>query len=267
MSKAQINDLTPTEQAQPTTKPQAKTKKNDALPSNLRELPERRVDVRGRINRHLDNSPFDGPLAPEDVLFRHPEAPIRYEEDDLYFQNEKLSPDQRLPDSDLLKAIHAYASDYYFCNTVGKMVKEKSGQYKIKDRDLDFVSMDETALLAMGILMEEAARQRLGETGDLALVEAEDEDEREWPMAWNGKEWVKSAIEKKDLSRKRSPWMRKRAADGENQRKRARTEESEEDEEAENREEVENDEEMENNEEVEDNEEVRSHEEAENNDD
>ena len=37
----------------------------------------------------------------------------------------------------------------------------------------DFRSLDETALLAMGILLEEAVREMLGETGDMALVEPE----------------------------------------------------------------------------------------------
>jgi hypothetical protein len=34
--------------------------------------------------------------------------------------------------------------------------------------------MDETALIAMGILMEEMAKESLGETGDLVLVEGEE---------------------------------------------------------------------------------------------
>lgn len=33
--------------------------------------------------------------------------------------------------------------------------------------------MDETALIAMGILLEEMAKEALGETGDLVLVEGE----------------------------------------------------------------------------------------------
>ena len=36
--------------------------------------------------------------------------------------------------------------------------------------------MDETALLAMGILLEEAGGVALGETGDLVFVEEEGED-------------------------------------------------------------------------------------------
>lgn len=40
--------------------------------------------------------------------------------------------------------------------------------------------MDETALIAMGILLEEMAKESLGETGDLVLVEGEEisDDER-----------------------------------------------------------------------------------------
>ncbi|KAJ9195639.1 hypothetical protein DTO164E3_6715 [Paecilomyces variotii] len=38
----------------------------------------------------------------------------------------------------------------------------------------DYQSMDETALIAMGILLEEMAQEYLGETGDLILVEEEE---------------------------------------------------------------------------------------------
>lgn len=37
--------------------------------------------------------------------------------------------------------------------------------------------MDETALIALGILVEETAREILGETGDLVFTEAADEEE------------------------------------------------------------------------------------------
>jgi hypothetical protein len=37
--------------------------------------------------------------------------------------------------------------------------------------------MDETALIAFGILLEETVREVLGETGDLAFTEAADEQE------------------------------------------------------------------------------------------
>ena len=94
------------------------------------------------------------------MLFRRKGAPIRYEEDDFYWADRDLTKEQRLPESDLLKAIHAYASDFY-----GRAVKWRG--------KVDFESLDETALLAVGILMEEMAREVLGETGDLAFVEGE----------------------------------------------------------------------------------------------
>ena len=78
----------------------------------------------------------------------------------MYWADRHLADNQKLPESDLLKAIHAYSSDFY-----GRAVK---GRGKV-----DFESLDETALLAMGILMEEMARDALGETGDLAFVEGE----------------------------------------------------------------------------------------------
>lgn len=56
--------------------------------------------------------------------------------------------------------IHAYAADFYRYATMSR------GQ-------LDQQSMDETALIAMGVLVEEMAKDSLGDTGDLVLVEGE----------------------------------------------------------------------------------------------
>jgi hypothetical protein len=103
-------------------------------------------------------------IPPDEVLFRRRGAPVRYEEDDIYTADRHLGPHQRLPDSDLLKTIHAYASDFY-ANATPDGGKR------------DFKSLDETALLAMGILLEEAAAEALGKTGDLALVEDAHEEE------------------------------------------------------------------------------------------
>ena len=74
-----------------------------------------------------------------------------------------MTSEQRLPDSDLLKAIHTYASDFY-------------GRATANGGLLDFESLDETALLSLGILLEEMAEHVLGDTGDLAFVEGEDID-------------------------------------------------------------------------------------------
>ena len=96
------------------------------------------------------------------MLFRCKGAPTRYEENDIYWTDQQLRSNQSLPDSDLLKAIHVYASDFY-----GRATLEKGMG--------DFNSMDETALLAMGILLEEAAKEILGESGDLVFVEGEED--------------------------------------------------------------------------------------------
>ncbi|KAJ9663416.1 hypothetical protein H2201_005624 [Coniosporium apollinis] len=121
------------------------------------------------------------PIPPEEVLFKRKDAPERYEENDIYFASRHLASNQTLPDSDLLKALHAYASDYY---------SENSSTIAVKD----LKSLDETALLAMGILMEEAAAAALDKTGDLALIEGGDEDRVDKPRYWNGTALVRSVV-------------------------------------------------------------------------
>lgn len=82
-------------------------------------------------------------------------------EEENYFAHENLPSDIPLPSSDILEAIHAYAADFY--------------EFATEDHGLnDHHSMDETALIAMGILVEEMAKEALGETGDLVLVEGEE---------------------------------------------------------------------------------------------
>lgn len=103
-------------------------------------------------------------IPPDEVLFRRAGAPARYEEHDIYFANEQLSSDQKLPDSDLLKYIHSYASRFYHSATATGGAK-------------DWKSMDETALLALGILLEETAKESLGQSGDLAFIEDERDDD------------------------------------------------------------------------------------------
>ena len=99
------------------------------------------------------------PVAPENVLFRSKKAPTRYAEFDIYFAN-ALESRTNLPDSDLLKALHTYTSDFYSSTTQDGGVN-------------DWRSLDATALLALGILMEEVCTTALGETGDLTFTEGE----------------------------------------------------------------------------------------------
>ncbi|KAK5004948.1 hypothetical protein LTR60_006403 [Cryomyces antarcticus] len=129
------------------------------------------------------------PVPPDEALMRREGAPTPTEVDDKYSADAKLGAHQKLPDSDLLKAVHAYASDYYACAT--------------KDRGRrDWKSMEETALLAMGILLEEAAAEVLGQTGDLVFVEGEDEDQADHANSWDGARSITSRVEA-ERSRKR----------------------------------------------------------------
>ncbi|KAI1481082.1 hypothetical protein F4774DRAFT_424400 [Daldinia eschscholtzii] len=108
----------------------------------------------------------DPTLAPEEVLFRRIRAPVRYAEKDIYQAHEALRDGGRgtLPDSDMLKAIHSYSSHYYAALAAAR---GEAGDR----RNIDEHSMDETALLAFGILLEEASRSALGRTGDLVFTE------------------------------------------------------------------------------------------------
>jgi hypothetical protein len=97
-------------------------------------------------------------------LFKQNNAPIRYEETDYYFAHENLPGGQQLPSGELLNALHAYIAKLY-SRTEGLEMEKV------------WKCMDETALIAFGILMEETIRAELGETGDLAFTEAADEEE------------------------------------------------------------------------------------------
>lgn len=115
----------------------------------------------------------DPVLAPEEVLFSRKRAPQRYAEKDLYFANDSLPDAGRniLPESDMVKAIHGYASHFY--EALGRRCAgEPRGDIgRVNER-----SMDETAILAFGILFEEAARAALGKDGDLVFTEGIQDD-------------------------------------------------------------------------------------------
>ncbi|KAI2792449.1 hypothetical protein POX_b02487 [Penicillium oxalicum] len=129
--------------------------------------------VAGRVNRkgHHPNEAFASryrdtassgarSLRPEEVLFRAQNNLIDFDEKE-YFAHERLQTQNVLPSSDVLEALHAYAADFY--------------EFATEDHGLhDHHSMDETALIAFGILVEEMAKEALGETGDLVLIEGEE---------------------------------------------------------------------------------------------
>ncbi|KAJ4312703.1 hypothetical protein N0V94_007304 [Neodidymelliopsis sp. IMI 364377] len=125
---------------------------------------EGRVTQAGLVGNITDVKSSRQPLRPDEVLFKQANAPVRYEETDYYNAHASLPANQQLPTGDLLTAIHAYVSKLY-SRTAGTEIQPA------------WKSMDETALIAFGILLEETAREVLGETGDFAFIEAADEEE------------------------------------------------------------------------------------------
>ena len=114
----------------------------------------------------LRQSTRDTPCAPDEVLFRRKDAPERYAEYDIYFSHERDLPHAGrgvLPESDLLKAVHGYTSKFYAALNAEKP--------QLDGRDVDERSMDETALLAFGFLLEEAGKELLGRRGHLVFTE------------------------------------------------------------------------------------------------
>lgn len=118
-----------------------------------------KVGLNGFLTQEQLNSTRMLPSPPQDVLLRRVNAPDQIAFD-FYNADERLREDQVLPGSDLLKAVHSYVSDFYAVTTAHEGAK-------------DHRTFDGSALLALGILLEEASVEVLGENGDMALVEPE----------------------------------------------------------------------------------------------
>lgn len=133
------------------------------------------IDEEELFNNHLVEL---DPLHPEEILLSHTNAPqILQDDPDPIYERwvRNLPPQLTLPDSDLLQAVHAYASDYYSVSPGG---------------DIAFGSMDGTALVAMGMLLEEMSVEVIGETGHLALLESIKEQEEQVPTLKNGQKFA-----------------------------------------------------------------------------
>ncbi|KFA64968.1 hypothetical protein S40285_03847 [Stachybotrys chlorohalonatus IBT 40285] len=141
----------------------------------------------------LNYSMRERPYAPEEVLFRGKHTPMRYEEYDIYHSHERDLPEggrRILPDSDLLKSIHAYSSKFY----------EKTKDTALEG-NIDECSMDETALIAFGILLEEAGKEVLGRRGDLVFTEPAVKQD----SSSEDEESLSDAKPERSCSRSRSP--------------------------------------------------------------
>lgn len=124
------------------------------------------------------------PVPPDDILFSRKGARKRSAEEGDYVGIDKLGP---IPPSDLLETTHRYVSRFY----------DWSG---FERKHLHYKSMDGTALLALGILLEEALEESLGETGHLAFLNAGEEEENTTStLGWDGHAWVKKVPRRSDV--------------------------------------------------------------------
>ena len=114
----------------------------------------------------------DSRLPPDHVLFSRKHAPERFAEKDLYYANDDLPEDTTLPQTGMLTAVHCYASNFYEA-----LARQQAPSSTRKARPIDEKSMDETALLAFGIILEEASRHALGKRGHLVFTEEGDDDD------------------------------------------------------------------------------------------
>jgi hypothetical protein len=97
---------------------------------------------------------------------------MRYEEDDYYPAHRKLPPGQTLPSGDLATAMKAYIEKLW-------AITGRRSRFSRKLMRRSWRGLDETALIALCILMEETARGAMGDTGDLAFTEAAEESEHD----------------------------------------------------------------------------------------
>ncbi|KKA29603.1 hypothetical protein TD95_000704 [Thielaviopsis punctulata] len=118
-------------------------------------------------------------LTPQEALFRRTEAPSLFAEYDLYNAHTRMLPADTtagvLPSSELLTGIHAYASTFYEAlgTTTQNGRRGRKREHFRHDINVNECSLDETALLAFGVLLEEAGRELLGRTGEMVFTEGQ----------------------------------------------------------------------------------------------
>lgn len=126
-----------------------------------------------RASRYRDTASSGGERAipPEEALIRRPHYLNNKLKGEPYFAHEHLPRKTRLPSPDILTAIHAHAADFF--------------KYSMKISKPVYQSMDESALLAFGILAEELAKEKFGAVGHRVLLddpEATDNEDMDNPI-------------------------------------------------------------------------------------
>lgn len=113
------------------------------------------------------------PLSPEEILYQRKTIQKRFDSfeafERAYFDAQSSATDPRtgetrLPDSDLLVAIFEYARQFY-----ASIEESTEGE---RERGMEcWGSLNGSALIAMGILLEEMCKAELGVTSGLAMME------------------------------------------------------------------------------------------------
>ncbi|KAJ5145278.1 hypothetical protein N7448_002670 [Penicillium atrosanguineum] len=155
--------------------PRVKPKKVKRRMATIYDVIARRVGPHGflkkaRASKYRDTtSSTQKCIAPMDHLFKRPVHWNNKVKGEPYLKTDKLPPDNpmdrkmkyprnRFPDNDLLTAMHAYAADKY-------ILGHERGR-----KNRNFVSFNESALLAFGILIEELSRSAVGPSGDIPML-------------------------------------------------------------------------------------------------
>jgi hypothetical protein len=118
---------------------------------------------------------------PPDALLLH-DAPVIYS--DHLYQDFSI-PDPNLPRRELVQALHTYASNFYAHAIPG-------------GGEIDYCSMDGSALVAIAKLLEATVDTTIGETGDLAFTEGASFEETGGPKRFYAGvgSWGPSVLEK-----------------------------------------------------------------------
>jgi hypothetical protein len=150
---------------------------------NAHAFSSRRRDRTGSEKARTRRPDYRLPAGPNDILFEDCTGADTLSRAEF---EGHVNPEQNLPaggqgvlpDSNLLQAIHTYTSKFYAYTGLGTP-KDDRKVYIKGVKMLNEESMDETALLAFGILLEEASREALGKTGDLVFTDGQGLSEKE----------------------------------------------------------------------------------------
>ncbi|KAK6497878.1 hypothetical protein TWF481_012277 [Arthrobotrys musiformis] len=125
---------------------------NFSTKSNVYAASSSNVTISGR---RLDIR-HSKPASADEILFHNPSNPSFVLPDSVKNILEDQKVTGNLPDSDLLKVVHRYVAEFFAAK----------GWDEVMTR-----SMDESAMLAIGVILEEYCREMIGKDGDMVFAE------------------------------------------------------------------------------------------------